>query len=241
MADLADAALTNWLMNGYLTTVAGNPVTYPGLANFSPIAGDDLINASACTVMAGQSATPNAGIGAAVWSDGLPPQTFGKVTANVKIHGTFTTPAHVGICVLLSSTALAPGAGAQGYALVLDTLSNLNRIRLLQLTDGGSHPVNGGASPITYTLLAETEDNAFTAGQSVALQLEWYVDAVHLQGVFLRATANGAFLWQIVYTGPAAYLPANAATSRYGLLGYQSTNPIVLYVDDVVMQEGDTA
>lgn len=256
MAELADAALTTYLMTGYSTTLGSGGdtviVTWPGMGVFTPdnyhfMTGtqcDRGIDTTPCIVTSGHDAYPYPGAGAAVWSDGLSPQVLGMVEADVRLGGSLTLElGHCGIGCLFSQTDLTPGSGAQGYLLVMDKATPGPRVLLLHMTNGVSGSPGAATTPEdphTYVVLAATDINAFTGGLAYRLKLEWYVDAVQLKGVFLRASFAGAVLWQIVYTGAAAYIPGVAATSKYGVVGMQKTNPTIMYFDNVLAGAGGT-
>ncbi len=256
-SEFADAVTTAYLMPGYTTTLGSGGdtvvVTWPGVGTFNPALftfltgaqADPGVNGSSCIVVSGHDAYPYPGAGAAVWADGVSPQALGYVAADVRLAGSLTLEfGHCGVGCLFSQNDLTPGNGAKGYLLVMDNFTPGRRVLLLQMTNGVSGSPGAATTtedPHTYVVLAATAIDFFTIGVAYQMKLEWYVDAVNLKGVFLRARFAGSILWTIVYTGAGAYIPAVAAHAKYGVVGMQKTNPTIMYFDHVLTGTGDGA
>lgn len=204
---------------------------------------DPAINNSPCLVLAmGGNLRGNTGGGAAYPVGGSAIHTgadwkalHGRITTLIRWNTLFHTPAHAGIIALASQTDLAETHLAQGYLLVLDTLSFQNRVQLLAMTDGISGEP-GSSYGTSYILLAETDVDAFAVGTNYTLALEWEADAKTLRGTRLQAFFDGTKLWDIVHNGPGSYIPTLAAPpAGSGLMLGAGTNQAVVYFDETTI------
>lgn len=242
-----------------------NTITYPaanlydptvvvhkdGMGNAEPnVLYDPGVNRGRCLVLASDS-RPNIVTAAIASNAGDPYKTLhGRLRVTTRVRSEYSFPAHWGICALQSSNSLIPGGGAQAYAVICDTVLGLNRVRLVQMTDGISGSV-GSAQGSSYILLAETDDDAFPTGTFtpggpadgiVTLMLEWDSDPARLKGTRVQAWyTQGAFdpgiqLADIVFTGAQALKPASVDdVAGAGVFMSMATNPIITYFDNAVL------
>jgi hypothetical protein len=218
--------------------------TYPAIGVFTPTSRVDTvtnlpcdlgINSSPCLVMSNINVNNITTYGVAT-NEATPYKSLhGRLSASVKVNPIDSTPTHYGLCVLQSTRALTLGSGAQAYALTCDTIVFQNRIRLLKMNNGISGSP-GGALESTYTLLTETANAAFSAGDIVILTLEWESDPAILKGTRLQAWytigGNTTKLADLVHTGAGAYAPASP-TAGAGVFMQMGSNPIITYFDAI--------
>lgn len=247
-------SFADWAINGTLSGVVVEPptypieVTYPAVGLFNPDDWRDgsgnlvdfAVDETQCLVLAGDG--PSAlRWGAAVNTAPAYQGTRGRLLAAVRMNTLYNGPANMGIAVLLSQEDLTPGNGAQGYVLSIDTLFFDPRVRLMQMTDGVGGPPDSSFGT-SYTLLADSDDNAFLLGEVVGIELRWESDPAVLKGVRLQAYYElvdmpRTLLWDIVYTGADAYKPTESVGCAI-VCGLGSNN-VITYCDNITVYNDD--